>query len=130
MPTRYGFYALALCFMLAGCGEEEVKESDCPDDGTKSPQGEQFAALYAESYCDLKSDCYPDAFNEEFDSLESCQRAVSKREINKDCSGCELDEDIGDECIEAAKSISCTDWVDEGALSSACEDRWDCSDAG
>jgi hypothetical protein len=129
MPTRLGLYALTLCFMLAGCGEEEVKESDCPDDGKKSADVEQFSALYAEAYCDLKSDCYPDTFAEEFGSLESCQRAVSRREIKKDCSGCVLDVDIGDECRDAAKSISCTGWVDDGALDSACDHRWDCSDA-
>jgi hypothetical protein len=127
MPTRYGLYALTLCFMLAGCGEEEVKETDCPDDGSKSADVEQFSAQYAEAYCDLRKDCFKTYFEEEFGSLESCQRAVSRREITKDCTGCVLDVDIGKACIEEAKSVLCPDWVD-GALESVCDDRWDCSD--
>jgi len=129
MPIRFGFIALALSLTLAGCGDKIVEESDCPDDGTKSVEGEQFAALYAEAYCDLRSDCYPDEFVDEFENLEGCQRAVSKREIADDCDGCTLDSDIGDECIQAAKTVSCTDWADEGALEAACDERWDCSDA-
>ena len=129
MPIRLGFITLLLGLGLLGCGEDPVTDSDCPDDGTKSEEGEQFAALYAERYCDLRSDCYPEAFQDEFESLESCQRAVSKREIKKDCDGCTLDQDIGDECIEAAKSISCTSWVDDGDLDVACDNRWDCSDS-
>lgn len=126
---RIQFSALVFCLSLMGCGEEVVKESECPDDGTKSSEGEQFAALYSEAYCDLRKDCYPDAFEAEFENIEACQRAVSRREIGDDCAGCVLDSEVGDECIEAAKSISCTDWVEDDALEASCDNRWDCSDA-
>jgi|GEM_PF-5685934 len=120
--------ALAICLTLAACGGEVVEDSECPDDGTKSTVGEQFSAQYAESYCDLRKDCYPDAFDDEFGNIETCQKAVSKREVQQDCAGCVLDSEIADECVQAAKTISCSDWVDDGALEEICDGRWDCSD--
>ena len=129
MPARLRLFALVFGLSVLGCGEEVVTESDCPDDGTKSEEGEQFASQYSVAYCDLRKDCYPDAFDAEFDGIESCQRAVSKREIKDDCDGCVLDQDVGNTCIETAKTISCSDWVDNGELEAACDARWDCSDA-
>ena len=129
MPARVGLFALVFGLALSACGTEPVTESDCPDDGTKSEEGELFAAQYAQAYCDLRKDCYPDAFDQEFQSLEGCQRAVSKREIKDDCDGCVLDTEVGDECVNVAKTISCTDWVENGGLEDACDARWDCSEA-
>ncbi len=128
MPTRTGFFALALSVSLLGCGKETKEDSDCPDDGTKTPAGEEFSAQYAVAYCDLRKDCYPDSFDEEFGSVETCQKAVSKREIQQECGGCELDVEEADNCVSAAETISCTDWVDDDALDAACEARWDCSE--
>ena len=41
MPTRLGLFALLLGLLLIGCGEDPVVESECPDDGTKSEEGEE-----------------------------------------------------------------------------------------
>jgi len=130
MPTRFSILFIVLSLGLVACGgDEPSEETDCPDDGKKSAAGEQFASHYAVAYCDLRKDCYPDAFEDEFGTTETCQKAVSKREIQQDCDGCDLDEAEGDNCLEAAESISCLDWVDDGALEAACDARWDCSDA-
>ena len=101
----------------------------CPDGKTRTVEGEQFAAEYAEAYCDLRRDCYPEGFSEEFERTESCERAGSKREIQEDCDGCVLGSDIGEACVGAAQTISCTDWVHDGVLDAACDGRWDCSDS-
>ena len=130
MPSRYSIFLIVLSLGLFACGGDAAeKESECPDDGTKSAAGEEVSSHYAVAYCDLRKDCYPEAFVEEFVNEEGCQRAVSKREIQQDCGGCTLDDDAANACLEAAETVSCPDWAADGALEAACDDRWDCSDA-
>ncbi len=128
MHARFAISALVLGLLLAACGKGDEEKSDCPDDGEKTPAGEQFASRYAVAYCDLRNDCYPVAFEDEFGSIDSCQKAVSKREIQRECDGCSLDGDQADTCVNAAETITCEDWVDDDALTAACDGRWDCSD--
>ena len=113
---------LVTVFLLGGCKTSAADKDDAWDG---------FVVQYAEYYCDLREDCDPALFVEEFDNdAEACKKSVltneNKGRQEKIDEGCDFDDGKADECIEAAATLTCQGWVD-GELEATCDRIWECS---
>ena len=90
----------------------------------------QYVTQYAELYCDLRQDCNPGQFDDEFEGeMEHCKRSVVTNEnkarnkkLERECS---FDEDEASECLAATEEMSCSDWQD-GWHEDKCNPVWSC----
>lgn len=117
----FRFYLGSFLLLSFGCKKVEAD----PD-----AQWNTFVSRYAESYCDLREDCDPTQFTDEFGGDEEvCKRAVvtneNKGKSKKVEDGCEFDADQGSLCLDSAQQIGCQDWVD-GQLEEVCDMVWTC----
>lgn len=107
--------------LLVGCG---TGQSD--DDAAWG----QFLTQYAELYCDLREDCNPAQFDNEFEGdEEACKKSVvineNKSRNKKLERECTFDEDQASQCLSATQEMSCTEW-DEGLEEEVCNPVWSC----
>ena len=108
--------------MMAGCATGESDED---------AEWGQFVTQYAELYCDLREDCNPAQFDNEFGGdEETCKKAVvlnenkaRNKKLERECS---FEEDQASQCLTATQNMSCTEW-DDGMLDEVCNPVWACN---
>jgi hypothetical protein len=107
MSVRAGLMVLVVVAGLFSCGKKDGGDApDCAD--SISEAANEFAAQYAEGYCDLRDQCLsPD------ESVDDCKKRTSRGQLSRACNGCSLDSDVSVACMESASSIQCDEWEDD-----------------
>jgi len=110
---RVFMFAVVLAGLIS-CGkkdEEEDEGTDCPETSeTISIDAQEFAARYAEGYCDLRTQCLTE--DPTYDDTDHCKQSTSRGQLDQACSGCDVNNDKVDACLEAAATINCEEWED------------------
>ena len=112
---------LALMVGLGGCGDGSTGDDEA---------WTQFVTRYAILYCDLREDCNPTLFEDEFGGDEEvCIYAVvtneNKARNKKIERKCEFDTNKASKCLSNTEKMSCTEW-DDGMLEEICNPVWQC----
>ena len=113
---------LALMGIVCGCGDGTTGDDEAWG---------QFVTKYAELYCDLREDCNPSLFEDEFSGdEEQCKKAVvtneNKARQKKLERECDFDSDQASQCLGDTQDMSCSEWND-GMLDDVCNPVWQCN---
>ncbi len=125
MSVRCWLFVPFILTGLMACGGDKDEEGDAPECvDSINDAAKDFAGDYAAGYCDLKDQCISDddradaeAAGTPIESKQDCKTRVPREQLNQACNGCELNEEVLDDCLTAVGSpddggLTCSEWED------------------